>query len=502
MASSLDWLFNENPMAYQAISGLFGDQMPFDERFAPAQQATQAGVGPGNWDWFSPTPSPYGPQPQAPQAPPGGSALAFNQPQSGPSFPPLPQLKNTSQPGSADFYGGSPESNRNIQPFGARPPQMAAGAPQAQAGMPPTDQSPGLMDRFGAGLQGAGSSLFQSGGGPLGAIMNLVGGLATGKRTDPVGVQQEEMLKQYQSLQKDFGLTPAQARMVVLNKEFGKEAAKGLVNPNTQATASGDLVQTGAFGKISIPGAVPISERADTVDALGNKRPGFAIKPSLTNPQGGLAMPGGGAGGAAGGVGAGGPITELSPQRTKEQTQTGEVLANSYKTYLETGSSATKKLNTLSRMLQLSDQAFEGAAAPGFQMVRSVLASFGLDPGKVPAGEEFTALSNRMVLDAQNGSLGAGVSNADVQFIANTNPNLSQTGKGRKEIIETSTLLAKRDQEVAKMASQWRQTHGTIEGFDTALSQWAEQHPLFKDRQQSAPAAAPGGTGYKVLGVR
>lgn len=178
----------------------------------------------------------------------------------------------------------------------------------------------------------------------------------------------------------------------------------------------------------------------------------------------------------------------------QEATATGTILADQFKTITNAGISATKKLGTLQRMSQLNEQAYEGAAAPAVQHIRSALATFGLDAGKVPAGEEFTALANKMTMDGLNGSLGTGVSNADTAIIANMNPNLSHTAAGRKEIIQTATLLAKRDQTVAKMASEYRAKNGgSLAGFDSVLADFAEKNPLFAGRENkiAAPTGGP-----------
>jgi hypothetical protein len=314
-------------------------------------------------------------------------------------------------------------------------------------------------------------------------------------------------------------LTPEQKQFLVGNPKAYEEYGKTVIAPQT-TTVGSHLFQSKPFGGINFLGATPDSDRGETVNPDGSKSPAFFIKPSMVNPSGGVvrpnamqpqqqaqqpvqpqptaqpmqptaqpAVPSGRkwwGDDEAQRAGLYGPVTSPSPLAVKEQEKVGATFGDLYERYVQDGISGGKTLSTLSRMSQLNDKAFEGRAAPAMQAIRSTLASFGFDPGKVPAGEEFTALSNKLVLDAQNGSLGAGVSNADVSFLANIQPNMSHTIAGRRELIDTLSLLSKRKQEVARMAGEWRRAKGTMDGFDTAISGWSQQNPLFSGRENVA----------------
>jgi hypothetical protein len=187
-------------------------------------------------------------------------------------------------------------------------------------------------------------------------------------------------------------------------------------------------------------------------------------------------------------TGAGGSMNAIAAGA--EAKGVGEALAAQQKAITEKGLAAGKTLTTLQRMSQLSDHALEGEAAPAVQAARSFLTTFGIPSETVSKGQEFVALSNKLVMDALNGSLGVGVSNADVKFISNINPALAHTIPARREIIETLTALAKRDQEVAKMSGEYRRAHGSLDGFDTVLAQYGETHPLFEGRKNVSAGAA------------
>jgi hypothetical protein len=109
-------------------------------------------------------------------------------------------------------------------------------------------------------------------------------------------------------------------------------------------------------------------------------------------------------------------------------------------------------------------------------------------------------LSNEMALELRNPSGGAGMpgamSDQDRAFLANMTPGLGKTPGGNKLIIETARKIAKRDQEVAKMARAYRNKKGHFDyGFFDELQDYADKNPLFKDvavPTQSAPALPKG----------
>jgi hypothetical protein len=417
----------------------------------------------------------------------------------------------------------------------ATPPYVQPMTPPAMGGIVQPQQAPnagGFVTPREEGLGRLTGALggFLYGGSPIGGLLNAAKTLTTGEATDPQTIARAQMTSTYQALQRDFGLTEPQARMAINNPALMKEYFKVAANPNMQVAPDGSIIQSMPFGRLNIAGGVPISDRMETTNPDGSKSPAFGIKPSLKNPSGAIVQPGmpgvprapmGAPGAPVGRPGMPGQdptmsvsprqiVTEQSPQATSEQKATGEGLAKDYSDIRMRGDAATKRLSTLSRMAQLSPNAYEGAGAPGLQYARSLMTTLGMSPGQVPKGEEFTALANKLVLDANNGSLGTGVSNADVSFISAMQPNVAQTKEGRMQIIQTHEALAKRDQQVAKMAYEWKKQYGSLDGFTSAMAQWAEQNPLFANREQpatfgdrfGATVGKPGDTGIRIIGVR
>lgn len=398
---------------------------------------------------------------------------------------------------------------------GMLPPFQGQPQPQQQP------QQPGMGDRLMAGAQG-----FLNSSSPMGAIGNLLGGISSGSRTDPAGVQGNAVRGMLQKLQASGQIDPTTAQFLAANPKAWEELSKAMINVPMTVAPDGSIIQNRPFGQLNVPGGVPISDPAKRINPDGSQSDSYNIRPSLTRPGGGSVVPGQAAPQAQPQGMPGQPpmlnpnmpnggrpvISQQSPQAIKEQEGVGGDLAAELKIINTKAAAATSRLGTLNRMSQLSPAAYEGAGAPALQLVRSFLTTMGLPSGSVPAGEEFTALSNKMVLDANNGSLGTGVSNADVAFIKNMQPEISQTREGRQQLIETARQLAKRDQEVAKQAANYRRERGSMDGFQVYIQDWAEKNPMFKDvrppsanfgeRFGAATDSRPGAPGIRIIGVR
>src|SRR5262245_10757036 len=298
-------------------------------------------------------------------------------------------------------------------------------------------------------------------------IARGLAGATAGRQNDILQAQRLDALRQQQEqrgaaaslIDKFQNLPPEQKRFFAANPgEFAKVFLPAVVTPKT-STIGKTVIQDqpmggvkGVFREPQEPVQVETLDNDPQSPTYGQKIKKFVQPPepfgfygAPTNPV----VPG--RGGAPAGAQPGGLPTELSPSQVEESKKRGEIYAKSYQTLLDSAASARKRLPALQRMEQLSPDAYQGASAPGVQMFRSALSTFGVDPGKVPKGEEFNALSNRMVLDYMpNGSLGAQVSNSDRDFVASTVPQLNQTKEGRLQLIKMASLNARREMEVAR----------------------------------------------------
>jgi len=94
-------------------------------------------------------------------------------------------------------------------------PTQGALPQQPQQPLPPALGGNSFGGNFGAGLQN-----FVNAGGPLQALAGGITGLITGQRTDPQGMQQQNLKAQYDSLVPVLG--PQKALLAVMNPEAGK----------------------------------------------------------------------------------------------------------------------------------------------------------------------------------------------------------------------------------------------------------------------------------------
>lgn len=155
------------------------------------------------------------------------------------------------------------------------------------------------------------------------------------------------------------------------------------------------------------------------------------------------------------------------------------------------GESARAMEGNLVRMSTLLDGLNTGRLTPTGRDLASLATSFGIevDPswGNIEAAE---AIANKLALDYMGGSLGAGFSNADRDFVRTLTPQVTQTPQGRKLLIDFGIKKAQRDQEIARKARAWQQRAGRLDRPDASgqnfydyLDVWAEQNPLVPQRR-------------------
>jgi hypothetical protein len=359
--------------------------------------------------------------------------------------------------------------------------QNAAAGPDLSSLLSRVPQNPDINDKIQAGF----ANLFGGGSNSLmGMIYNSIQGFQTGMRTDPVGAQQQLQRNLFTALVAN-GVDQRKALLAVMSPEAFKAQIEQM-NPKFGFGESGGVIyntnpQTGqATPQFTAPRVMPVS----TGQSLFQVQPGM---PGASGAGGGQAM-----------------VTPLaagpSVQQQAEQEARGKDLAalgNSINTDMR---SAVNQKNVLARMAQLSDQAYSGPGAPAYQAVRSgLLATLGIPSSAVPAGEEFTALGNRAVLESLGGSLGRGISEGDRQYMNSAFPSLVNSAAGRKQMIQQLGKLADRKIEIGNLAQQYRQNNNnSLDGFDNYLAQWSAAHPLFSGQ----PGQGDGGWTQIAPGVR
>ena len=129
---------------------------------------------------------------------------------------------------------------------------------------------------------------------------------------------------------------------------------------------------------------------------------------------------------------------------------------------------------------------FEGGklSGTGFDLAR-LGNSMGIkiDP-KLSNKEAAEALTNEVALANRSTAAGEGMpgamSDMDREFLKNMSPQMAQTAEGRKLIIESRVKVMERENQVAKMARQYKQKHSKVdEDFFSQLSDWSNRNHLF-----------------------
>lgn len=161
------------------------------------------------------------------------------------------------------------------QPAQYQPQQVPQAPPQQPQQQPASlfgGTGGGIGDNLSAGFQG-----FANAKSPMQALGNLIGGLTTGARTDPAGMQQQQMMATYQALRQK-GLPDADARAAALNPEILKTIAANNFDTKPKFGVIGQ-------NQMGIPQYGFIRENQGTVTPVNGGQTaggGTQIDPSLT----------------------------------------------------------------------------------------------------------------------------------------------------------------------------------------------------------------------------
>lgn len=90
-----------------------------------------------------------------------------------------------------------------------------------------------------------------------------------------------------------------------------------------------------------------------------------------------------------------------------------------------------------------------------------------VDPEVLGNTQVFNAQTSKMILDSLGGSLGAGVSNADVQFIRNTVPKLEYSQEARQDLMNFLRKRASDNIDLYNRARAYGEEHGGLKGFES-----------------------------------
>jgi hypothetical protein len=191
------------------------------------------------------------------------------------------------------------------------------------------------------------------------------------------------------------------------------------------------------------------------------------------------------------------PVSEVNVNMPQDK-KIGELDAKAFTQYSENAKAARKELNSIAALKTLSERAVSGTGADLMLTGGKLLNQLGFEIEGLTESEVFQQLANTLVLDKSQQMSGA-LSNADMAFLTNTVPTLTNTKEGRRLSLDMAERLAKRQMEIQNLAVKFRrESRQNGDDFDDAefqqyINQWAEENPLFKNLElpkTQAPKAA------------
>lgn len=178
-----------------------------------------------------------------------------------------------------------------------------------------------------------------------------------------------------------------------------------------------------------------------------------------------------------------------STQEREEHKAVGKFFGEAYADIQRAGFAAAENIARAERLGQLLEGVHTGKFAPlGLEVSKAAQAiGFNIDPN-VGNKEAAEALANQMALELRNPAGGAGMpgalSDKDREFLKQMIPGIGVTPEGRKKILFTMKQIAKRNQEVARMAREYRKRNGELDdGFYDELFTFSSANPLFETSQ-------------------
>jgi len=166
-------------------------------------------------------------------------------------------------------------------------------------------------------------------------------------------------------------------------------------------------------------------------------------------------------------------------------TMVDQVGMEAWKVYSEaTGEVDTKKGQIDLLMSLASDGIFSGALAEPQLYANKLMQTFGLTSSEtnnlIGNTEAFQAFSSKMILDMMGGSLGAGFSEGDRQFVVTMSPNLGMTKEGILKVGEYMDAMLKRRIYVQNKLLEFLGSEDkNYSDWQTWAYEFAENNPIF-----------------------
>lgn len=186
-----------------------------------------------------------------------------------------------------------------------------------------------------------------------------------------------------------------------------------------------------------------------------------------------------------------GPLVEMTGEKAAEKGM-AEFYVQRYKEIVTDGMAGYDLQSTNAALASLmADPDFtSGAFEDTKTNLQKILLALGADPegaAGISSKEAFNALSNRLILDLMGGSLGAGFSDGDRDFVKSMGPQLGTTKEGNLKILLFNELIAQRQIDIKDFAVAYvneidpetGKRRGALDSlFEEALKQWAKENSL------------------------
>ena len=187
-------------------------------------------------------------------------------------------------------------------------------------------------------------------------------------------------------------------------------------------------------------------------------------------------------------VGSSAPSVTVAGQEKAYDKSMGEYYAKRNIALADDAQNAADGLRTIQIQRNLaSDPSFSsGTGTELFNRFSSLLEQLGIGEADIASTEAFTAFASQSVLDALGGSLGTGVSNADVAFIKQTVANAETTGKGIELILDLREAAFNHRLERARVTRKWMEDNNTQfldARYDSFIADWERNNPPFANAQ-------------------
>tara|TARA_B100001939_G_scaffold348162_1_gene373338 strand:+ start:4286 stop:5773 length:1488 start_codon:yes stop_codon:yes gene_type:complete len=148
--------------------------------------------------------------------------------------------------------------------------------------------------------------------------------------------------------------------------------------------------------------------------------------------------------------------TTINTGATIERLMAEQGIEYTNKLYSKADTAAAFR-STLDRQLALLDDPNFDAGAGSFLITgaKSLLNRFGFEGADPSSNQEFVALMNQQILNNLGGSLGVGVSNADVMFLEKMTANPDMSPKAIERMLLAAKALLRREEELRAYARKW-----------------------------------------------